>query len=167
MLPAETMSRPSSAPLSFPLPVVLDTNVVLDMLVFDDPVTRPLAEALDQGALTAWANAETLLELERVLTLSIFELDGDTQRTVYSRYQSLVRLASEATPASLPALPRCRDRDDQKFLVLTAHAGAAWLVSKDKRVLSLADRHGLPFAILSPKQAVEAMRLARGPSAPS
>lgn len=162
MLPEEIMSRPSPVPLSFPLPVVLDTNVVLDMLVFDDPVTRPLAEALAQGALTAWANAEILLELERVLTLPGFKLDGDAQRTIQARYRGLVRLASEASPTSLPELPRCRDRDDQKFLVLTAHAGAAWLVSKDKRLLSLADRHGLPFAILSPKQATEELGRARG-----
>jgi putative PIN family toxin of toxin-antitoxin system len=162
MLPEENMSRPSPAPLSFPLPVVLDTNVVLDLWVFNDPVTRPLAEALEEGALTAWANAETLLELERVLTLPIFKLDGEAQRTVQARYRGLVRVASENSLAPLPELPRCRDRDDQKFLVLAARAGAAWLVSKDKRLLSLADRQGLPFAIFSPKQAAEAFMLARG-----
>jgi putative PIN family toxin of toxin-antitoxin system len=164
MLLEVTMSLPSPAPLSFPLPVVLDTNVVLDLWVFDDPVTRPLAQALDERALTVWANAETLLELERVLTLSIFKLDGNAQRTIQARYRSLVHMASESSLAPLPELPRCRDRDDQKFLVLAAHAGAAWLVSKDKRLLSLADRQGLPFAILSPKQAAEAFRLARGSS---
>jgi putative PIN family toxin of toxin-antitoxin system len=164
MLPEETMPRPSPTPLPFPLPMVLDTNVILDLWVFNDPVTRPLAEALDEGALTAWANAETLLELERVLTLPTFKLDGTAQRTVLVRYRDLVHMASENSLAPLPELPRCRDRDDQKFLVLAAHAGAAWLVSKDKRLLSLADRHGLPFAILSPKQAAEALRLARASS---
>jgi putative PIN family toxin of toxin-antitoxin system len=160
MLVEINMSRPLSAPLSFPLPVVLDTNVVLDLLVFDDPVTRPLGEALAQGALVAWADEETLLELERVLTLPIFKLDEARQREVYTRYQRLVQRAPAASPSPGPELPRCRDRDDQKFLLLTARAGAAWLVSKDKRVLSLADRHGLPFTILSPKQAVERLKLA-------
>jgi len=156
MLPKNIMSSSPSAPLSFfPLPVVLDTNVVLDLLVFDDPVTRPLAEALAQGTLVAWADDETLLELERVLTLATFKLDVSRQREVYTRYHRLVRVAPAAAPDSVPELPRCRDRDDQKFLLLTARAGAAWLVSKDKRVLSLADRHGLPFTIFSPKQAVE------------
>lgn len=162
MLPGTIMPRPPPAPLSFPLPVVLDTNVVLDLRVFDDPIARPLAEALTQGALTAWASAETLLELRQVLTLPGFRLAPAAQRKVYEGYERLVRLASVATLAPLPALPRCRDRDDQKFLVLTARAGASWLVSKDKRLLSLADRHGLPFAILSPKQAVELLRGARG-----
>ena len=158
MLPKNDMSRSPSAPLSFPLPVVLDTNVVLDLLVYDDPVTRPLAEALAQGQLMAWADETTLLELERVLTLPTFKLDAPRQREIYTRYQRLVRVAPVASSEPVPELPRCRDRDDQKFLLLTARAGAAWLVSKDKRVLSLADRHGLPFAIFSPKQAVERLK---------
>jgi putative PIN family toxin of toxin-antitoxin system len=141
--------------------VVLDTNVVLDVLVFDDPVTRPLGDGLKKGALVAWADGETLLELERVLPLPAFKLAEAARREVFARYRSLVRLASEVSPAPVPELPRCRDRDDQKFLLLTAQVGAAWLVSKDKRVLSLADRHGLPFAILTPKQAAQRLQLAR------
>lgn len=159
MLLEINMSRPTPPPLSFPLPVVLDTNVVLDLLVFDDPISRPLAEALAQGSLIAWADAETLLELERVLSMPIFKLDEARQRDVYARYLSKVRQAPASAQGLLPELPRCRDRDDQKFLLLTARAGAAWLVSKDKRVLSLADRHGLPFTIFSPKQAVERLML--------
>lgn len=151
------MSPPSS-----PLPVVLDTNVVLDMLVFNDPLSRPLGDALVAGTLVAWADRETLQELEHVLTLPIFKLDEPTRRTVYARYRGLVQLAPEVATSPLPELPRCRDRDDQKFLLLAARAGAAWLVSKDKRVLSLADRHGLPFAILSPRQAVQGLKPSQG-----
>ncbi|WP_224365562.1 putative toxin-antitoxin system toxin component, PIN family [Hyalangium versicolor] len=154
------MSRPSP-PRSLPLPVVLDTNVVLDVLVFDDPITRPLAAALAEGALVAWADEQTLLELERVLPLPSFKLDVPARREVLERYRRMVRLASTESSTPLPELPRCRDRDDQMFLVLTARAGAAWLVSKDKRVLSLADRHGLPFEILTPKQAAQGLELAR------
>lgn len=142
--------RSSSAPS-----LVLDTNVVLDVLVFDDPLVRPLASALGAGGVTAWADEHTLAELEYVLGYPTFALDEEARRAVYARYRSLVRLVSPEPVAPLPPLPRCRDRDDQKFLTLAARAGAAWLVSKDKRVLSLADRHGLPFAILSPRRAVE------------
>jgi uncharacterized protein len=138
-----------------PLPLVLDTNVVLDMLVFDDPLVRPLAHALAAGEASAWADEDTLTELELVLAYPTFQLDEAARRAAHDRYRSLVRLAPAEANAPLPPLPRCRDRDDQKFLVLTARAGAAWLVSKDKRVLSLADRSGLPFVILSPKQAVQ------------
>jgi predicted nucleic acid-binding protein len=138
-----------------PLSLVLDTNVVLDLLVFDDPLVRPLAHALAAGKLSAWADGDTLRELELVLAYPTFQLDETARRAAYERYRSLVHLAPAETSAPLLPLPRCRDRDDQKFLVLTARAGASWLVSKDKRVLGLADRSGLPFVILSPKQAVQ------------
>lgn len=140
------------------LPVVLDTNVVLDLLVFDDPHTRPLLEALESGRLTAWADAETLAELGYVLASRNFRpglLDEAARRAALERYRARVRRVEDAEGTLIPELPRCRDRDDQKFLLLAARAKAAWLVSKDKRVLSLADRHGLPFLILTPKQAVQ------------
>ncbi|WP_224250212.1 putative toxin-antitoxin system toxin component, PIN family [Hyalangium gracile] len=155
------MSSPSPPPLSFPLSVILDTNVVLDVLVFADPITRPLEQALTSGELVAWADAETLQELEWVLPMPSFKLAEPARREVLARYRSLVRMAPQESAAPLPELPRCRDRDDQKFLRLAARAGAAWLVSKDKRVLSLADRHGLPFKILSPKQAAQRLRPGR------
>ena len=138
--------------------LVLDTNVVLDMLVFADPVVRPLTEGLEAGALTAWVDRETLGELEWVLAFPTFKLDPAARQAAMDRYRSLVHLAPEQPPAPLPELPRCRDRADQKFLLLAAQAGAAWLVSKDKQVLSLADRRELPFTILSPRQAAQRLR---------
>jgi putative PIN family toxin of toxin-antitoxin system len=147
-----------SPPLPSPLPLVLDTNVVLDLLVFDDPFVRPLAEALASGEVTAWADLHTLRELELVLAYPTFALDEEARRTLLARYQRLVRVLPETPEAPLPTLPRCRDRDDQKFLELAARAGAAWLVSKDKRVLSMAGWHGLPFDILSSRRAAERLR---------
>lgn len=142
------------------LPVVLDTNVVLDLFAFDDVHARPLAEALDAGTLTAWADADTLAELGYVLASRNFRpgWDAAARQATLERYRALARVvpAGEGTPP--PELPRCRDRDDQKFLLLAARAGAAWLVSKDKRVLSMAGRSGLPFTILTVRQAVERLQ---------
>jgi len=146
----------AASPSSPSLPVVLDTNVVLDLLVFDDPHTRPLAAALEAGVLTAWTDAETLAELGYVLASRNFQpgLAAAVRTAAFERYRAQVRMAPGADGAPPVSLPRCKDRDDQKFLQLAARAGAAWLVSKDKRVLSMADRVGLPFVILSPRQAV-------------
>ncbi|MFY0523358.1 PIN domain-containing protein [Archangium gephyra] len=145
----------SPVPSSPPLPLVLDTNVVLDLLVFDDPTVRPLAQALTAGEVTAWADVDTLGELELVLAYPSFALDEAARYAVQARYRSLVRMAAEEPGMPVPPLPRCRDRDDQKFLVLAARVGASWLVSKDKRVLSMAGRKDLPFGILKPRQMVE------------
>ncbi|ADO76013.1 putative toxin-antitoxin system toxin component, PIN family [Stigmatella aurantiaca] len=150
------MSPSSPTPQS--LSLILDTNVVLDMLIFDDPLTRALSEALSADQLTAWADRDTLGELERVLTFRDFPRAGVNRHEVFERYRARVRLAPEPT-GPVPEVPRCRDRSDQKFLELAARTGAHWLVSKDRQVLCMADRRGLPFDILSPRQASQ--RLAR------
>jgi uncharacterized protein len=68
------------------------------------------------------------------------------------------------TVASTLALPRCSDRDDQKFLELAHAAGAAALFTRDAAVLALANRcrrAGL-FAILRPDEAAAHFGLAPG-----
>jgi putative PIN family toxin of toxin-antitoxin system len=137
--------------------VVLDTNVVLDLFAFEGAHARPLAQALYAGTLTAWADADTLAELGYVLASRNFRpgWDAAARQTTLERYRALVHVVQAGEGMPPPELPRCRDRDDQKFLLLAARAGAAWLVSKDKRVLSMADRAGLPFIILTVRQAVE------------
>ena len=50
------------------LGVVIDTNIVLDMWVFDDPRSRPLDEALRSQGLRWLASAEMREELLRVLS---------------------------------------------------------------------------------------------------
>nr|WP_255652250.1 MULTISPECIES: putative toxin-antitoxin system toxin component, PIN family [unclassified Corallococcus] len=148
-----TVKTPSAVPAV--RSVVLDTNVVLDVFVFDDVFTRPLAQALRSGSLTAWADRHTLKELALVLAYPWFKLTADAQRAVRDAYGALVRVADgEGSPVELPP---CRDRDDQKFLELTARAGAAWLVSKDQRVLSMGGGRRLPFEVLSPRRASQVL----------
>ena len=142
--------------------VVLDTNVVLDLLHFEDPQVAPLGDALAQGALLACADARTLGELERVLAYPSFGLESPQQGALLARYRGQVQLIPDA-PA--PPLPRCADREDQKFLELAARAGARWLVSKDKQVLQLRGGKRLPFLILPPREAVAL--LARGAETPA
>lgn|SRR5215217_3661704 len=155
------------SPLAPPLPVVLDTNVVLDLYVFEDPALRVLHRALEAGTLVAWAEDSTLAELGFVLASRHF-LPGrylEARSTALERYRASVKVLPPEVSGPSLELPRCKDRDDQKFLLLAARAGAAWLVSKDKRVLSMADRRELPFVILTPRQTVarlEAQALVTG-----
>ncbi|AGC43978.1 PilT domain-containing protein [Myxococcus stipitatus DSM 14675] len=147
-----------------PLSVVLDTNVVLDLYVFEDPATRVLWEALEAGRVVAWVEEGMLAELGFVLASRNF-LPGrqvDARRTALERYRARARLLREGEGAPVVELPRCKDRDDQRFLVLAARARVDWLVSKDKRVLSMADRRELPFTILTLRQAVARLEASRG-----
>ena len=144
------------------LPVVLDSNVWIDILVFDDPRTRPILAALERGTLCALIDARCLNELSRVLDYPQF-----VQRRVdkAAALATLARLAQQiAPPATTPdarPLPQCKDRDDQKFLELAQASGAAWLVSKDRAVLKLAKRiaRDFGFRIATPDAFVAACGL--------
>lgn len=132
--------------------VVLDTNVVLDLLHFDDATVRPLRRALEAGRLRCAVAEATLEEWRRVLAYPEFALDITQQAALLERYQAL----SEMTVAfdGVPGLPRCSDPDDQKFIELAAAAGAQALVSKDRAVLKLRRRCAPYFRITTPAEAV-------------
>ena len=120
-------------------PVVIDTNIVLDVFVFNDTAARPLRKALDAGELDWIATLPMRDELSRVLTyrqivprLAFYRLSADD---VLASFDRLARLLEVAIKARLT----CSDPDDQKFIDL-AVAGKTLLLSKDRHILSLSKR---------------------------
>jgi uncharacterized protein len=115
--------------------LVLDTNVWLDWLVFDDPCVAPLKQAQADGSIQIVINDACLDELDAVLAYPQFALD-EAQRKIH-----LATVGSRTTkfhgPPGVPALPRCSDPDDQKFLELARDARSDWLITKDKALLGL------------------------------
>lgn len=119
--------------------IVLDTNVVLDLLVFDDPATPPLAEALAAGQLQWIATPVMREELARVLAyphivgrLAYYQLTAAEVLAAFDRQAQLVDVAPKAPMV-------CKDPDDQKFIDLAVAHGAP-LLSKDHAVLKLRKR---------------------------
>lgn len=119
--------------------LVLDTQVWLDWLVFDDASVARLREAHAAQRLDIVIDAACEAELVRVLgyDLGKFTLEPEEQTQCIARCRSIAR---RVAPAAAAPLPRCRDADDQKFLELAAAAGARYLVSKDQALLELAPR---------------------------
>jgi len=122
-----------------PSPLVLDTNIALDLFVFNDPATYPLRHALGAGTLGWLATAPMREELWRVLAypqiarrLVAAEVAAEA---VIARFDAHVSLMPE--PPKAPYT--CKDPDDQKFIDL-AVAHTAILVSKDAAVLCMARR---------------------------
>lgn len=121
--------------------VVLDSNVWIDILVFDDSATRPIHAALERGDLDAVIDSRCLTELSRVLDYPQFVARDVDKAAALAAVARLATLAQP--PASLEdgtPLPKCKDRDDQKFLELAHAAKADWLVSKDRALLKLNKR---------------------------
>ena len=132
--------------------VVLDTNVVLDLLHFDDAIARPLRQALEAGRARCVVTDATLDEWRRVLGYPEFALDAARQAELLARYQALsVRADAVDAPVGLPS---CSDPDDQKFLELAAAAEAQALVSKDRALLKLRRRCAPHFRVMTPAEAV-------------
>lgn len=129
--------------------MVLDSNVWLDLLLFADPRCAALRTIIDAGLLMPVIDAACLEEWRRVLAYPLWDLAGERQQALYQAVQQWLVPVPQLTHIELP---RCRDRDDQKFLDLAAHAQALLLLSRDRDLLKLARpcrRLGL-FHILEP-----------------
>lgn len=128
---------------------MLDTNVWLDLLVFDDPRAERLRAGLASRSLIAVTNGACREEWCRVLGYPQLRIDEARRSGLVGAYDALTGRV-DGLPAT--PLPRCADPDDQKFLELAAAAGARWLLSRDAALLALArrvERAGL-FRIATP-----------------
>ena len=120
-------------------PVVVDTNVALDLLIFSDPRTAPLRTLLAQGRLHWIATQVMRDELERVLAyphlvsrMDFYRVDAAQVLAAFDAQARLVDIAPRVTYV-------CKDADDQKFIDLAA-AHRAILLSKDKAVICMRKR---------------------------
>ena len=134
--------------------LVLDTNIWLDWLVFKDSSLLYLKKSVAEGKAVIVIDAACEAELERVLAydLARHTLDAAGQAAALAECRRIAkRIDAQLTEAERKLLPRCVDPDDQKFLELALAAQAAFLISKDHKLLELA-RRTRQFRILVPKK---------------
>lgn len=129
-----------------PITLVLDTNVVIDWLVFDDPFMNPLRHGVRDARVQVLTHSPAIAELERVLAYPQLKLNESRQQEVFERYLAATTVAKMPDGFSIKQLmlpggfPRCRDRDDEPFLALAHHARADALASRDNAVFGLKTR---------------------------
>ena len=119
--------------------LVVDTNIVLDVLVFEDELAAPLRAALSAGDLRWCVTPAMRVELARVLDYPLIakrraqrQLSSDTVLGQFDAY-------AERYEAAPKAPYTCKDADDQGFIDLACALGVD-LISKDKAVLALHKR---------------------------
>lgn len=127
--------------------VVLDTNVVLSVVVFHDARFTPLVRAWRGGGITPLVDDACIAELERVLDYPQFAHRYAGRAVALDEYLPFAERVDTAGHGA--GLPRCRDPDDQKFLVLAQAGGARTLVTSDALLLGV--RRRVSFAIETPK----------------
>ena len=132
-------------------PWVIDTNIVLDLWLFEDPATVPLRAALQSGLIAHLATSSMRDELERVLTYPhIIKRMAKSKlqaQDILNRFDEHHLLAEPAVKAPCT----CKDPDDQKFIDL-AVAHAVPLLSKDAAILCMKKRLFQSGVILNPTE---------------
>ena len=122
------------------LRLVLDTQVWLDWLVFDDASSAPIRALLAADRAEIFIDEACEAELERVLgyRLGRLTLDPAARAACLARVRALAkRVATDLSSEERAALPRCSDPDDQKLLELSYAARADCLVTRDRALLAL------------------------------
>ncbi len=122
---------------------VLDTNTVLDWLVFDDPAGRGLGEAVASGALRWIASPSMRTECLRVAASAKLARWGPDPQRIEAHWD---RWAAMAAEPSRPGPLRCTDPDDQVFIDVALAVGAQWLLTRDRALLKLS-RRALPLGV--------------------
>jgi putative PIN family toxin of toxin-antitoxin system len=136
--------------------LVLDTQIWLDWLVFDEAALAGLRADIDSGRAEVLIDAACLAELERVLAYPLGRSVDVAACLAKSK-----KIAREITPETIKGLPVCRDPDDQKFVTLAAGARADCLVTRDRALARLTRRCAPWFRVVAPGA------FARPPAAPT
>ena len=127
--------------------LVLDTNVILDLLVFKDPSAEPIRFLLDTQQVDAVRTPASMAELLDVIGRPAFKLSREDQASIVQTWEASSRLLENT--AIEPAPFACRDPDDQVFIDMAYSIRPALLLSKDLRVLELqaiAKQHGVDIS---------------------
>jgi len=137
--------------------VVLDTNVVLSALVFEEGRLAWLRRAWMTGACVPLVSRATVEELLRALAYPKFGLSREDREELLGDY--LPFSESVTGTGMVEDLPECTDPDDQKFLELASVGRARFLVTGDKALLSLRER--CPFRIVRPVEVRDSLLASR------
>ena len=133
------------SPKKTTLRLVLDTNIVMDLLHFNDVRTADLFSGIEDGSITCFTDSACFAEFERVTAYPAFGLDTTAREALQARYRARAIFCEPLADESYP-LPRCRDPDDQKFLILAARCQADALITRDKMLLRLAHHRHKPVS---------------------
>lgn len=152
MQPSREQQLPPPAGARPPPTVVLDTNAVMDWLVFQDPACVTWGRRFREGDVRWLASAGMRQEFAHVLSGGVARAWEPSLPDVWSAWDRYAIIVAALPTCGPGTRIRCTDTDDQKFVDLALAHGVRWLVSRDKALLKLR-RRLWPFGVevLSPR----------------
>jgi putative PIN family toxin of toxin-antitoxin system len=141
--------------------LILDTNIWLDWLVFDDTGIHRIRQLQEAGHVEILIDAACEAEFAEVITRKFARksLDARAQAEALAHLRRLTtRIDAQLPLPERARLPRCKDPDDQKFLELAFAGEADVLITKDRALLDIFRRkkkqvgRTVSFKILTPEE---------------
>jgi len=130
-----------------PTPVVIDTNLVLSALIFQNGRVAALRHLWQSGAIVPLISRETTLELVRALAYPKFRLTQAEQEELLRDYLPWCKTVD--IPNTPLQLPECRDPHDLPFLALALAGEAHALITGDNDLLNITDTFSIPILTAS------------------
>jgi putative PIN family toxin of toxin-antitoxin system len=136
------------------LRVVIDTNAMLDWLVFAEPAALALGEAIAERRCVWCATPPMLDELRAVLARPLTERWEPARKLALTiQLDHLVTAAPTSSANRSANRLICRDAADQMFIDLALALAPSWLVTRDRALLALRRRAAmLRVAVATPEQ---------------
>jgi putative PIN family toxin of toxin-antitoxin system len=132
--------------MSNPIPIVIDTNVLVSALRSSKGASYRLFRELEKGTILAAVSVPLFLEYEEVLARSVAE------GAISARSMELILdyLCAHALPVKIHYQwrPSLRDPDDEMVLEAVVASGCRWLVTHNTRDFAGAGRFGV--RVISP-----------------
>ena len=129
---------------------VIDTQVLLDWLVFGDAGVARWAAAVEMGEVRWIACPAMRTEFAHMVghpRLARWQPKSEQALSIFDRHAEI-----RPEPAASSPRLRCRDADDQVFIDLALEHRVRWLLTRDKALLALARRaRPLGVEILKPQ----------------
>jgi putative PIN family toxin of toxin-antitoxin system len=140
--------------------VVLDTNTVLDWLLFGEPLAVAVGTAIAEGQLRWLATPRIVAELRSVLVRPLAARWESTREHVLTiDVAPLITMCAEPAPAAADHLI-CRDRNDQVFIDLALAHSPTTLLTRDRALLALRRRAAARGVVITTASAWRPLPLA-------
>jgi uncharacterized protein len=120
--------------------VVLDTNAVLDWLIFRNPASIPLGNAIFSGSVRWLTSTNLRAELSHVLARGVVNEWATDFTFLWDTWNTHAIELPDPPEHHGHARLRCTDPDDQKFIDFAVAHQAEWLLTRDRAVLKLRKR---------------------------
>ena len=119
------------------IPVILDTNILLDLIIFKDISVEKLQVLFEKNKIYFLFSIETVNEFKRVINYEKFKF-SEIQKNKFIKELNYLIGNTDVFDLNISELPVIvRDPDDHKFIELAYQTKTKYLLTKDNDLLKI------------------------------